>query len=568
MMHSQDQKHMEFNGIILKLAQDFINLPLNKTEEAIQNAIQMIAIYCGADRISIYSYDWEKQILYLRNEWAREPEYYIDNKFKIIPFSYLSQRIFDKHKSGEWYSASADKDPADPDCIVNEAGALHLTSIPLVAEGTALGACVLSWMGEKKEWDEFASSSVSVFCEMLTSVLLRTQRRQEMIEKNINLRLILDSANDAIMMVDLEGVIIDINTSFAGRFGKTPEEVINKKWIEFIPKETYGNLANERTGYFDKVIATKEPLTFEDGRDGQTFSNRFYPIVKNGEVKAVTVFSTDITYKTKLTEQSKRTAEYEARMRNRQKFFTNMSHEFRTPVSVILAQLELMKLHSQDHDKMDKYIRAAKQNSYRLVRLIENLLDIMKSDAGLLKADLRYANIVAVIKEITELAGIYASLKSITLQFKTKLLGYYMAVDKNKTERIILNLLSNAVKYTQKGGHISVTVKGKQNGILVSVSDNGEGIPKEKHGVIFERFGQVDTSFARKTEGSGVGLSLTKSFVELLKGRIWFTSKPGAGSTFSVELPVQELEGRDDCIKTDSHTVQERVDIEFSDIYF
>lgn len=570
-MQSEDQKHAEFNGIILKLAQDFINLPINKIEDAIQNAIKMIAQYCSADRIDIFAYDWEKQVLFLRNEWASDPKYSTEKKFKVIPFSHLSRPIFDKHKNGERYTVSISKEhPPSHECFidVNKTGSMVLTSFPLIGEGTVLGACVLSWKEEENEWNEFTLSSISIFCEMLTSVLLRVERRKEFIENNLNLRLILDSTNDAIMMIDLKGIILDINRSFAKRFGKMPEEVINKKWAEFVPQNMYGTLANERAGYFKKVIATKEPVAFEDLRDGRMFNNRLYPVLKNGQVKAVTVFSTDITDKITAIEEAKKNTENETRMRIKNEFFANMSHEFRTPISVILAQLELMMLRIQDDEKMEKYIKAARQNSYRLVRLVENILDIMKSDAGYLKADLRYDNIVAIIKEVTDLAEKYASAKCISLQFKTKLLGYYMAVDKNKTERIILNLLSNAVKYTQKGGRITVTVKGKRNGILIEVSDSGEGIPKEKQELIFERFVQADASLARKAEGSGIGLSLTKSFVELLRGKIWVKSSPGEGSTFYVELPVQELDNKDYFIEAESRTLQERVEIEFSDIYF
>ncbi len=570
-MQLDSQTYVKFNKIVLKLAQDFINTPIDKIEGAIDNAIELMAVYCGADRITIYLYNWEQEILYLRNEWTREPKYHVDDTYKVILFSQMSPRILEKHRAGQPYTASVDhKDWQNQDYItdIGKTGAKVTTSIPLSAEGVVLGACVLSRVEDGEEWDDLIISSITIFCEMLTSVLQRLESKRKLIENNKNLRLILDSTNDAIVMLDTKGIILDVNKSFAKRFGESPKLMVGKYWLSFVPETIYGELIQSRVRRLKKVVETGKPVVFEDARDGMTFYNRFYPVFKNGEVSAVTLFSTNITDKMKAIEQAKKTAEYETRLQIQTEFFTNMSHEFKTPLSIILAQLELMKVYLNDEERLQKYLKTAKQNTYRLTRLLENILDIMKLDAGYLKADMRYADIVKIARNITELANFYASAKSISLRFETKLLGYYMAVDQYKTERILLNLLSNALKFTQKGGSITVTVKAKNKGILIIVSDNGEGIPKEKIGIVFHRFMQANTSFIRKAEGSGIGLSLTKSLVELLNGRIWVKSNPGKGSDFYVELPTLQLDGKKDTKEIGGYSTQERVKVEFSDIYF
>lgn len=569
-MESGNQTHVEFNKIVLKLAQDFINLPLDKIDKAIHNAIQMMGAYCGADRITIYLYDWEREILFLRNEWVKEQQYSIDHQYKVMPFSQMTPDIFKRHMTGKPYTASILNNDQNKDYStdINKTGAKVTTSIPLISEGLVLGTCILSRMEDKNEWDDLVISSITIFCEMLTSVLKRIETKKELIENNVSMRLLLDSTNDAIAMLDTSGIILNVNKSYADRFGTTPERMIGKDWLSYTPGNIYGGLIQSRISWLKKVVETEKPVMFEDVRDGMTFYNRFYPVFKNGEVNAVALFSTDITDKMKVIEHAKKTAEYEARVRIQTEFFTNISHEFKTPLSIILAQLELMKLYMQDEDKMHKYIRAVKQNTYRLTRLLGNLLDIMKLDAGYLKADMHYTDIVTVIKETTELANNYALAKNISLHFETKLLGYYMAVDQYKTEKILLNLLSNAIKFTQKGGRITVTVKGKKNGVLIIVSDTGAGIPKEKIGYIFHRFIQVDTSLAKKAEGSGIGLSLTKLLVELLQGKIWVKSNPGKGSAFFVELPMLKLEEDKNFAEIEGNTIQERVEVEFSDIYF
>jgi PAS domain S-box-containing protein len=570
MIQFENQMYKEFNKIVLKLARDFINLPINKLEEAIENALKMIGGYSGADRITIYLYDWGKKVMSLRNEWVREPQYHIEEKYKVVPFALMTPYILKKHLVGQHYTASINNnDPLNLNYFtdIRKTGAQVATSLPFIADGMLLGTCVLSKMEEKKEWDELTISSITVFCEMLTSVLQRIESKEKLIENNINMRLLLDSTNDAIVMLDLNGFILDVNKSFAARFKTTTKKMIGKYWLDFVPEQVYGGLVKSRCLHFDEVIKKKQLVVFEDIRDGLTFYNRFYPILKDGEIKAVTLFSTDITDKMKAIEHAKKTTEYETRMRIQTDFFTNISHEFKTPLSIILAELELMQLYPQDNEKMVKYIKAAKQNSYRLTRLVQNFLDISKLDAGYLKANMHYADMVSIIKEITDSVWDYAFAKSISLQFRTKLLGYYMAVDRYITERIMLNLLSNAIKFTPKGGSITVSVKGKDNNVLITVSDNGEGIPKQKLRQIFDRFIQVDTSFARKTEGTGIGLSITKLLVELLGGKISVKSNLGKGSAFFVELPVLELEDKDKLESIESYAIQERVQVEFSDIY-
>jgi PAS domain S-box len=560
----------EFNSIVVKLAKDFINLPIDKIEEAIHNAMKMIGGYCGADRITIYLYDWKNEFIYLRNEWARNEKYLIQDKYKIVQFSQMTPHILKKHLAGRPHTASINNNAQNLNYVTDviKTGAFVSTSIPLIAEGDVLGSCVLSRMEENTEWPDLVISSITIFCEMLASVLQRIKTNRELVENNVSMRLLLDSTNDGIALLDTSGTILNVNKSFASRFEAIPEQMTGKYWLSFTPEVKYKDLRQARVRLFEKAIKTGQPVAFEDCRDGLTFYNRYYPVLKNGKVSSVALFSTDITDKTRAIEQAKKSAEYQTRMRIQTEFFANISHEFKTPLSIILAELELMNLNKKDEEKLNKYIKAAKQNTYRLTRLVGNLLDLMKLDAGYLKTDLRYTDIVPILKEITDSAIDYASAKSISLQFETKLLGYYMAVDQYKTERIMLNLLSNAIKFTQKGGHIRVTVKGRENGIQIIVSDNGEGIPKEKLGLVFDRFIQADPSLSRKAEGSGIGLSLTKSLVELLKGRIWAKSIPGKGSVFFVELPLQELADKSKFVEVNGYSMQERVEFEFSDIYF
>ena len=253
-------------------------------------------------------------------------------------------------------------------------------------------------------------------------------------------------------------------------------------------------------------------------------------------------------------------------------FFSNISHELKTPLNVIFSAIQYLNICNvkdiMDYDKQQKkYLGIMKQNCYRLMRLINNLLDMTKLDSGFLKLSLGNYNIVSVVEDIVLSVASYAESMGISIIFDTDIEEKVMALDPDKVERIILNLLSNAVKFTNNGGQIFVSIADKKDNVIISVKDNGVGIPENKLQMIFERFVQVDKTLRREHEGSGIGLSLVKSFVEMHQGRISINSELGVGSEFVIELPIKLLE-QENVEKSYMYENNiERINIEFSDIY-
>ncbi|OVE64786.1 sensor histidine kinase [Clostridium diolis] len=251
-------------------------------------------------------------------------------------------------------------------------------------------------------------------------------------------------------------------------------------------------------------------------------------------------------------------------------FFSNISHELKTPLNVLLGAVQILSLSGNDKNKLEsgKYLKTMKQNCYRLVRLVNNLIDISKFDSGYFKMNLQNYNVVSVIEDITLSVADYANNKGIDLIFDTDVEEKDMAIDLDKIERIMLNLLSNAIKFTDKGGQILVNMYDKKDNIVISVKDNGVGMPKDKLNMIFERFGQIDKTLARNSQGSGIGLSLVKSIVDMHNGDIKAFSEFGKGSEFVVKLPVRFVE---DKLSSDGRLYEskvEKISIEFSDIYY
>lgn len=257
-------------------------------------------------------------------------------------------------------------------------------------------------------------------------------------------------------------------------------------------------------------------------------------------------------------------------------FIANVSHELRTPLNILLSTTQLIKLYLKkdealDRQKIQNKINIQVQNCYRLLRLINNLIDITKIDAGYFNIRLTSCNIIEIVEEITMSVVEYVENKGIHLIFDTDIEEKVMQCDLDAIERIILNLLSNAIKYTPEDGSIFVDVKDLGDNIQISIKDTGIGIPEDKLNEIFERFRQVDNFLTRQSEGSGIGLSLVKSLVEMHNGEIFVESEYEKGSKFIVKLPTN-LEGDKDrgeskCLMT-GENIMNKIHIEFSDIYF
>ncbi len=229
------------------------------------------------------------------------------------------------------------------------------------------------------------------------------------------------------------------------------------------------------------------------------------------------------------------------------RFFANISHEFRTPITLILGPLDKLLQNATDKETKSD-LNIMRRNAKRLLRLINHLLDLSKFEAGKMQLQTRHENIVPLINRFVQSFESQAKLKEIEFVFSSDPPIIWLYIDIDKLENIIYNLVSNALKFTPAGGRITIAIKQKEptekytNGYVdIRVSDTGAGLQPDHLDKIFDRFYQVDESSTREHEGSGIGLALTKELVQLHQGDIFVESKPGKGATFTVRLPM----GRD-----------------------
>lgn len=439
-------------------------------------------------------------------------------------------------------------------------------SLPFKRAALIIGVGIIIaflWIFLSLHWNRSLKTLVSIRTRELANVNDELKMQQEKLEQNNRLRgKILENILDGIIAFDRDGYALGANIAAKELLQTDIEDGTRFDELKF-------NNDFIREGYFQALKGNiwRRDLEWQ-GKNKQTLNIdcNISPIKgPDDAVEGVIIVMHDYT-ESKLLNEAK---EYD---KLKTEFFANISHELRTPLSVMFAAIQLLELYgkSDDSDQLrgiiDKTAFGVKQNINRLTRLVNNIIDVTKADTGFLQLQLRDYNIVNVIEEITLSVVDFIENKGISIQFDTDIEEKIIACDIDKIERIILNLLSNSVKFTKAGGSILVKILDGEKFITISVKDTGIGIPKDKQDIIFERFRQVDKSISRNNEGSGIGLSLVKSLVELHDGTIRVESTYGCGSEFIIELPIRVI--GDNIIDPERESINtEKTKMEFSDIY-
>lgn len=405
---------------------------------------------------------------------------------------------------------------------------------------------------------------------------------------------IFNKVNDMIFLIRINadktpGKLLEVNDKVCKSLGYRRKELLTKNLLDIIPIYNH-----EATIYKVKTFIKEKKWTVEDeviGRNGEVI-----PVEVNGHIinveggLALLAVVRDTTERKRVEKHLLEIMEEKEKLyekaleydKLKTDFFSNVSHELRTPLNIILGTVQLLDLMGEKIDnaeipthkhcpyRVPKYIRVMKQNCYRLLRLINNLIDLNKMEAGFLTLDLKNYNIVEIVENIVQSVVPYVESKGITLTFDTDIEEKLMAFDLDKMERILLNLISNAVKFILAEGEIIISIEDKQDFISIKVKDNGIGIPEDKIDGLFQRFRQVESPLSKRNEGSGIGLSLVRALVEAHGGTISVNSIYGEGSEFLINIPVNTVDLRDNRIINDvfaQSTKIEKINVEFSDIY-
>ena len=368
------------------------------------------------------------------------------------------------------------------------------------------------------------------------------QRKIEELEiSQSNLQAIFNNTSDGIVIHDLKGQFLALNSQAIELFGISEDNIekyhvsdVSAKPMALIEVHKIWEMTtNNIPQVFEWTVLQKNT---KEEIDVQISINK---TIWNGETAIVAVvrnFTKRKEYEEELINARKKAEEHDLL---KSAFLANMSHEIRTPINGILGFAELLEDHNISEEKKDYYVNIIKKSGDRLLNLINDFVDLSKIESGQVSIKLEDVNITEILDELCNLFRPECDRKNIELIFQNtnSTNPLILNTDKNKLPQIFINLINNAIKHSNSQS-ITFGYKKEQKQIVFFVKDTGDGIPKDSLDKIFVRFQKASTSMANPKEGSGLGLSISKAFIELMGGEIWIESTLGQGACFYFSLPL------------------------------
>ena len=376
-------------------------------------------------------------------------------------------------------------------------------------------------------------ATLEIVSSSLGQMLARSLEQGRVEELHRTQEILLDTIEDGICGADRNGLASLVNPAAGRLLGASPDELVGISVHDLLHgAERGGSRCGEDCvllrALMHNVSASAEITVY--ARDGRSFPAEFSltPILEQGRFSGSVLSFRDISQRFALD-------------RMKDEFVSTVSHELRTPLTSIRGALGLLSagLLGQMSDKAANLLRIALSNSDRLVRLINDILDLERIQSGREPLAFRPIAVGEIVRQAIDGMQPVADAANVHLIHDANLVQ--ISADPDRLLQVITNLLSNAVKFSPVGATVSVTLREGSSGVTLSVIDQGRGIPADKLESIFDRFQQVDASDSRQKGGSGLGLAICRTIVQQHNGRIWAERNPVCGSTFRVVLPYQPL---------------------------
>ncbi|MBF0513710.1 MAG: PAS domain S-box protein [Desulfovibrionaceae bacterium] len=423
---------------------------------------------------------------------------------------------------------------------------------PLLIEGKAVG--VIGLANKTGGFDDRDARLANSFGELAAIALLNSRLLESLKTSEARFRSVAQTATDAIVTIDDKGLITFFNEAAVFMFGYRPEEALGMAVADLMPERFRQAHSEALKRFVDTGRSTSiGKLVERTGlkRDGSEFPLELSVAMwESGEGRHFTGILRDISGRKRdedFIQSAMRQAE--AASKAKSEFLANMSHEIRTPMNGILGMLQLLDMTSLDGEQKE-YILAAIKSSKRLTRLLSDILDLSRIEAGRLALEETEFEMANQRQSVLEVFSAIAAQKGVGLDFfvdgqvPPALIG-----DKARLRQIIFNLVGNAIKFTEKGG-VRVDVSRLDAPcdnclrVLFTVKDTGVGIPEERLGDIFEPFVQAEGSYTRRFQGAGLGLSIVRRLVKLMGGDLSIDSAAGEGTTVYLSLPFKLSDAR------------------------
>lgn len=387
-------------------------------------------------------------------------------------------------------------------------------------------------------WNSFCNRHDDVVFSVTRDITQRRETEDALKESMKNYRELIDGMNETIWVIDFNGKIMDVNRTATQILGYTKEEL-----FELGLTGIDNSLSPEDITGLVSSMPEDELQIFETShrtKDGKIIPVEIYSsLVTYQGRRAILSIARDITQRKQIIQDliyAKEKAEESDRLKTA--FLANVSHEIRTPMNGILGFLELLERPNLAEEKKDRFIKVINQSGERLLETINKIVEVSKIESGQVDVFFTEASIGSILSYHFDFFKEQANGKGIELILNMdEVSGITIKTDRFKLDGILTNLISNAIKFTSKG-FVEFGAFLEKSELVFYVKDTGLGIPENKLDTIFERFVQADLSLTRSYEGSGLGLSIVKAYVELIGGAVRVESKQGMGSTFYVTIPL------------------------------
>lgn len=540
--------------LLINLGAKFINIPHHIIEREINNALAEMGSFSEVDRAYIFTYDFGKNTMTNTYEWCSEGTSSQIENLQNLPNSLVPEWV-EEHKEGRIvhipniFEFNENKNIRK---VLEPQGVKSIITIPMIYSETCFGFVGFDAVKNYKYWSDSEIALLKLFAELVVNVQVKTRYEKRLKEakiiaeiKQMEVRNIIDYSPVGIVLINTAGNVIDVNNAAVKMLG-SPSAEETKKLNIF---ETKPLIAIGFTNDLQQCLTTKEMVYNEKKYTsvwGKEIFVKYYlvPIVIEGDVESVLANIEDITH-VKETEQKLISLKEKAEESDRLKtaFLSNMSHEIRTPMNAICGFSNLLINSSFNDEQRNNFVEIININSQQLLSIINDIIDVSKIESGQISISYSNISVNEIIDEMQTIFSPTVKMKGVELLVTKGLSANDCKIvsDELKIKQILSNLIYNAIKFTEKG-RIEVGYRLEDSYLEFFVKDTGIGIKPENFELIFERFQQVEGTTSESRKGTGLGLPISKAFVDILGGQIWLTSEVGTNLFFSIPYIRDEIQ--------------------------
>lgn len=537
------QYQSDMNKLLMNLSSHYETVTLEEVDRWLVEALCTIGTFIGADRSYMFSVSPDETEISNTHEWCApgiEPQQENLQDIPMEAFAWWMETLRRNETINIPRVVDLGEEATDERDELIEQGVRSLLVLPLIAGGRLVGFTGFDAVREERTWPEEAILLLRASNSLFTSALVR-RLMDSLQESEERYRTVVEDVRSVIFRIDENGNWSFLNKAWEELSGYTIEESLGKRAVDFIHPDDHERI----TGAITEIVSGVNDVGRTEVRAVVHDEVRWVEILgrslrdSDGNVVGYSGSIDDITER-KLAEQAADEARKEAERSSQAKseFLSRMSHELRTPLNAILGFSQLMEMSDLGAEEAENVSHISRAGEH-LLDLINEVLDIVRIEAGQMSLSLEPVELGALIGESLDL--IRPASGELNLRIQTSLGIHHelwVQADRRRLKQVLVNLCGNAVKYNCEGGDITITCSRLANGVIrIDVTDTGIGIPQDRIDdvfVPFERLGAERTPI----EGTGVGLTVTKSLVEAMGGSISVASRQREGSCFTVELPA------------------------------